>query len=115
MSSDVPGSGTAPALEVRGALLPRFDEILTPEALVFVAALAERFGGRRDELLRARADRYAAGRPGDRLDFLPETAAVRDDPSWRVAPPAPGLADRRVEMTGPTTRKMVVNALNSGA
>lgn len=115
MSSDVPGSGAAPALEVRGALLPRFDEILTPDALAFVAELAGRFGGRRDELLRARADRYAAGRPGDGLDFRADTAAVRADPSWRVAPPAPGLADRRVEMTGPTTRKMVVNALNSGA
>ena len=109
------GTDSVPALQVRGELLPRFDEILTPEALGFVAALAERFGGRRDALLQARADRYAAGRPGDRLTFLEETAPVRSDPSWRVAPPAPGLEDRRAEMTGPTTRKMVVNALNSGA
>jgi malate synthase len=104
-----------PALQIRGAMLPRFDEILTPDALDFVAELARRFGDRRDALLQARADRYAAGRPGDRLDFRADTAAVREDPSWRVAPPAPGLEDRRVEMTGPTTRKMVVNALNSGA
>ncbi|GAA3577284.1 malate synthase A [Microlunatus spumicola] len=109
------GTDSGPALQVRGEQLPRFDEILTPEALGFVAALAERFRGRRDELLQARADRYAAGRPGDHLGFREDTAAVRDDPSWRVAPPAPGLEDRRAEMTGPTTRKMVVNALNSGA
>ena len=115
MSSPVSETGSTPALDVRGELLPRFDEILTPDALAFVAGLAERFRGRRDALLQARADRYAAGRPGDRLDFRADTAAIRADPSWRVAPPAPGLADRRVEMTGPTTRKMVVNALNSGA
>ena len=115
MSSPASGTGSPSALQVRGELLPRFDEILTPDALALVAELTERFRGRRDELLRARADRYAAGRPGDRLDFRADTAAIRDDPSWRVAPPAPGLADRRAEMTGPTTRKMVVNALNSGA
>jgi malate synthase len=108
-------SDSALTLQVRGELRPRFEEILAPGALSFVARLADRFRGRRDELLQARVDRYAAGRPGDRLDFLAETAGVRADPSWRVAPPAPGLADRRAEMTGPTTRKMVVNALNSGA
>ena len=119
MTSSAPGTDPetdhVPALQVHGELLPRFEEILTPDALAFVAELAHRFGGRRDALLRARTDRYAAGRPGDRLDFLTETAGIRADPSWRVAPPAPGLADRRAEMTGPTTRKMVVNALNSGA
>ncbi len=119
MTSPAPGDAVQTddrsALQVRGELLPRFAEILTPDALALVAALAQRFRPRRDGLLQARVDRYAEGRPGDRLDFLAETAAVRADPSWRVAPPAPGLADRRAEMTGPTTRKMVVNALNSGA
>ena len=62
---------------------------------------------------RRRRARYADG--AELPDFLPETAAIRDDPSWRVAPPAPGLIDRRVEITGPTDRKMTVNALNSGA
>ena len=103
------------ALEVRGQLLPRFDEILTADALDFVAELTRRFGPRRDDLLRARAERYAAGHPGARLGFLVDTASVREDRSWRVAPPAPGLEDRRAEMTGPTSRKMTINALNSGA
>jgi malate synthase len=119
MTSSAPGPDAAsddlPTLQVHGELLPRFDEILTPEALAFVAELARRFGSRRDALLQARVERYAAGRPGDRLDFREDTAAIRADPDWRVAPPAPGLEDRRAEMTGPTTRKMVVNALNSGA
>jgi malate synthase len=110
-----PASGTAPAVTVQAELLPRFDEVLTADALDFVAELARRFGGRRAELLQARADRYAAGHPGAALAFRADTAAVRDDPGWRVAPPAPGLADRRVEMTGPTSRKMTINALNSGA
>jgi malate synthase len=108
-------SGTAPAATVAAELLPRFEEILTPEALGFVGELTSRFGGRRAELLQARADRYAAGHPGARLGFSEDTAAIREDRSWRVAPPAPGLADRRVEMTGPTSRKMTINALNSGA
>ncbi|MGI3781484.1 MAG: malate synthase A [Janthinobacterium lividum] len=108
-------SDPASSLQVHGELLPRFEEVLTPDALAFVGELTRRFAGRRDGLLRARADRYAAGRPGDRLGFREDTAAIRADPSWRVAPPAPGLEDRRAEMTGPTTRKMVVNALNSGA
>jgi len=114
MTSPVP-PGTAPALEVRGELLPRFDEILTPDALDFVADLTRRFAARRDELLQARADRYATGRAGVTLGFLQDTEPVRADRTWRVAPPAPGLADRRVEMTGPTSRKMTINALNSGA
>ncbi|WP_375423298.1 malate synthase A [uncultured Friedmanniella sp.] len=108
-------SGPAPAIVVEAELLPRFDEVLTPDALDFVAELTRRFGPRRLELLQARADRYAAGSPGAGLGFLAETASVREDPTWRVAPPAPGLADRRAEMTGPTSRKMTINALNSGA
>jgi malate synthase len=114
-AQSTPVSGPAPAITVEAELLPRFDEILTPDALDFVAELTRRFGPRRAELLQARVDRYAAGNPGARLGFLAETASVREDSSWRVAPPAPGLADRRAEMTGPTSRKMTINALNSGA
>ncbi len=107
--------GPTPAITVEAELQPRFDEILTADALDFVAELTRRFGPRRAELLQARADRYAAGDPGHSLGFLAETASVREDTTWRVAPPAPGLADRRAEMTGPTSRKMTINALNSGA
>ena len=96
-------------------MLPRFDEILTADALDFVAELTEKFGPRRVELLQARTDRYAIRSPGTALDFLAETAEIRADRSWQVAPPAPGLADRRCEITGPTSRKMTINALNSGA
>ena len=105
----------APAIQIQAELQPRFDEILTADALDFIAELTRRFGPRRLELLQARADRYAAGDPGHHLAFRDDTAKIRNDPSWRVAPPAPGLEDRRAEMTGPTTRKMVINALNSGA
>jgi malate synthase len=109
------GPARTSAVTVEADLLPRFDEILTADALDFVAELTEKFGSRRAELLHARADRYAAGSPGTRLNFLAETAEIRADRSWRVAPPAPGLADRRCEITGPTSRKMTINALNSGA
>ncbi|HST86070.1 MAG TPA: malate synthase A [Kineosporiaceae bacterium] len=95
--------------------IPGQAEILTPEAVAFVAALARRFGGRRRELLQRRtvrrAELSAAGGP----DFLSETAQVRADPSWRVAPAPADLLDRRVEITGPTEAKMAINALNSGA
>jgi len=114
MTAPVP-PGAAAALTVRADVLPRFDEILTPDALDFVAELASRFAARRAELLQKRADRYASGQPGADLGFREDTASVRADPSWRVAPPAPGLVDRRAEMTGPTSRKMTINALNSGA
>jgi malate synthase len=90
-------------------------EILSPEALDFVAALERRFGGRREELLAARAARQERLLAGELPDFLEETRAVREDPAWRVAEPPPDLQDRRVEITGPTDRKMVINALNSGA
>lgn len=90
-------------------------EILTEDALTFLAALHRTFEATRQSLLVARDDaqrRFDAGVP---LDFPVETAAVRSEPSWTCAPPAPGLEDRRVEITGPTDRKMVINALNSGA
>jgi malate synthase len=103
------------AVLVGADLRPRFDEIITPDALDFVAELTTSFGARRAELLQARADRYAGPEPGRSLRFLDETASVRADKTWRVAPPAPGLDDRRCEITGPTSRKMTINALNSGA
>ena len=108
--------GTNGAVQVRGSDHPRFDEILTPEALDFVRRLDGEFAGRRAELLqarRARQHQISAGR--EELDFLPATRGVREHKSWRVAEPAPGLTDRRCEMTGPASRKLTVNALNSGA
>src|SRR3712207_4944316 len=93
----------------------RFDEILTPQALELVATLHREFDAQRVVLLAARAERQRELAAGGTLDFRPETAHVREDPDWRVAEPAPGLVDRRVEITGPTDRKMTVNALNSGA
>src|SRR5947209_935881 len=93
----------------------RYQEVLTPEAISFVAALDSQFAGRRAGLLAARHTRRVELAAGGRLDFPSETAEIRADPSWRVAPPAPGLIDRRVEITGPTERKMSINALNSGA
>src|SRR6204780_3847431 len=93
----------------------RYDEILTDEALGLLAQLHRELGPRRSELLAARARRQQELIDGATLDFLPETRRVRDDASWHVAPPAPGLVDRRVEITGPTDKKMTINALNSGA
>jgi malate synthase len=101
-------------VEVLGPAEPRFDEILSDEALAFVAALQREFGGRRDELLEARAERQVRLDEGERPDFLQTTRSVREA-EWRVAPAPPDLRDRRVEITGPTDRKMVINALNSGA
>ncbi|MEU9267108.1 malate synthase A [Streptomyces sp. NPDC048251] len=95
--------------------LPRQEEVLTEAALAFVAELHRRFTPRRDELLARRAQRRAEIARTSTLDFLPETAAIRADDSWRVAPSPAALDDRRVEITGPTDRKMTINALNSGA
>jgi malate synthase len=89
-------------------------EILTDEALAFVAELHHSFEPRRRELLARRAERRRQLRAGDLPDFLPETREVRHG-DWQVAPTPPDLRDRRVEITGPTDRKMVINALNSGA
>ncbi|MFJ7253817.1 malate synthase A [Streptomyces sp. NPDC098085] len=95
--------------------LPRQDEVLTDAALAFVAELHRRFTPRRDELLARRGERRAEIARTSTLDFLPETAAIRADGSWKVAPAPAALNDRRVEITGPTDRKMTINALNSGA
>jgi len=90
------------------------EEILTAEALEFLAALQRRHGARRAQLLAARQDRQREISAGGTLDYRPETQEVREG-DWRVAGPAPGLVDRRVEITGPTDAKMTINALNSGA
>lgn len=95
--------------------LPRQEEVLTDAALAFVAELHRRFTPRRGELLARRAERRADIARTSTLDFLPETAAIRADDSWKVAPAPAALEDRRVEITGPTDRKMTINALNSGA
>jgi malate synthase len=103
------------AVEVTGARRERYDEILTERALGLIERLHREYDGRRRELLERRRERVAEIAAGASLGFLPETKDVRDDPEWRVAPATPGLVDRRVEITGPTDKKMTVNALNSGA
>jgi malate synthase len=102
-------------VEIAGPSGPRYDEILTLEALDLVGVLHRELGQRRRELLQARAQRQNELSSGSMLDFLTSTEAIRSDTSWRVAPPAAGLIDRRVEITGPTEKKMTINALNSGA
>ncbi|HYB47043.1 MAG TPA: malate synthase A, partial [Streptosporangiaceae bacterium] len=102
-------------VEITGPYGDRYDEILTPQAIDLIATLHGELGARRFELLAARRRRQVGLSRGAMLDFLPETAHIREDPDWRVAPPAPGLVDRRVEITGPTEKKMTINALNSGA
>ncbi|MEU4356938.1 malate synthase A [Streptomyces virginiae] len=94
--------------------LPRQDEVLTEAALAFVAELHRRFAPRRAELLARRGERRAEIARTSTLDFLPDTAQVREG-DWKVAPAPAALNDRRVEITGPTDRKMTINALNSGA
>ncbi|MEU8520095.1 malate synthase A [Streptomyces sp. NBC_01216] len=105
----------SPSAVVEAEPLPRQEEVLTDAALAFVAELHRRFTPRRDELLARRAERRAEIARTSTLDFLPETAAIRADDSWKVAPAPEALNDRRVEITGPTDRKMTINALNSGA
>ncbi|SDL83034.1 malate synthase A [Streptomyces wuyuanensis] len=105
----------SPLAVVEAEPLPRQEEVLTDAALAFVAELHRRFTPRRDELLARRAERRAEIARTGTLDFLPETARIREDADWKVAPAPAALDDRRVEITGPTDRKMTVNALNSGA
>ncbi|MDQ3855590.1 MAG: malate synthase A, partial [Chloroflexota bacterium] len=101
-------------LEVLAPVPPEYMEILSPDALAFVAMLSLDFGSRRQELLRRRETQQAELDAGSLLDFLPETGHIRRG-DWTVAPLPADLQDRRVEITGPTDRKMVINALNSGA
>ncbi|MBC7594274.1 MAG: malate synthase A [Kineosporiaceae bacterium] len=104
-----------PHLEVTGPLGDRYDEILTPDALEFLAELHERFAGTRHDLLAARLQTRVDAANGRDPKFLSVTESIRLDPTWSVAGAGPGLEDRRVEITGPTDRKMAINALNSGA
>ncbi|EKP95718.1 malate synthase A [Thermaerobacter subterraneus] len=101
-------------IEVRGPVRERYDQVLTPEALAFVARLQREFNPVRKDLLRRRAERQQELAAGVRPGFLESTRAVREG-DWRVAPVPADLQDRRVEITGPVDRKMMINALNSGA
>jgi len=99
---------------ISGAVTQPFSEILSPEALGFVAKLHRKFESRRQELLAARAARQEEFDHGKLPDFLTQTKAIRDA-DWVIAPQPKDMLDRRVEITGPTDRKMVINALNCGA
>jgi len=102
-------------VSVKGKLGARYNEILTPAALRFLAELHREFEAPRERLLAARAEQQALYDAGKKPDFRSETKSIRDDADWRVAPIPADLLDRRVEITGPVDRKMIVNALNSGA
>src|SRR5262245_8094050 len=114
-TEELSGMSYGKGIQVNGPVRDRYEEILSPGALDLVALLTRELGPRRAKLLDARARRQAELSAGTMLDFLPDTSHIRADRTWRVAPPAPGLVDRRVEITGPTEAKMTVNALNSGA
>jgi malate synthase len=104
----------AQGIVVRGAMRPGYEKVLTPEAVAFVAELERKFGPERRCLLARRADIQSRLDAGWKPDFLPETKAIREA-DWRVAPIPRDIQDRRIEITGPTDRKMVINALNCGA
>src|SRR5271168_4459148 len=101
-------------IAIRGPMKPGFEKVLTPEAIGFAVELEREFGAERRRLLARRAETQRRLDAGWKPDFLPQTQAIRDG-DWRVAPIPRDLQDRRVEITGPTDRKMVINALNCGA
>jgi malate synthase len=101
-------------LVLRGELKPGYENVLTPSAVAFIAELERKFGPERRQLLTRRADLQRRLDAGWKPDFLPETKAIRDG-DWQVVPIPHDILDRRVEITGPTDRKMVINALNCGA
>jgi malate synthase len=103
-----------PGIEVSGRVTPEYAEILSPDAVAFAARLQRAFGSRRGELLARRAARQKDFDAGKLPDFLPETRAIREE-NWTCAPVPADIRDRRVEITGPVDRKMIINALNSGA
>jgi len=103
-----------PGVEILGPVISEAKSILTPDALTFLAALHRTFNGTRKTLLARRQLRQQQINAGVLLDFLPETKHIRDDDTWRAAKPAPGLEDRRVEITGPVDRKMVVPNSSDG-
>ncbi|HEU4449453.1 MAG TPA: malate synthase A [Gaiellaceae bacterium] len=108
------GTEAVDGVQLVAPLEGRDEEILSPDALAFVADLHRRFDGARLDLLARRVERHARIDAGELPDFLPETREVREG-DWRIALVPPDLEDRRVEITGPVDRKMVINALNSGA
>src|SRR5436309_8042188 len=101
-------------VEIRGRAVPGSSEVLTPDALAFVADLSRRFRETRERLLADRRQRQQGFDGGKRPDFLPHTSAIRSG-DWTVALAPRDLEDRRVEITGPVDAKMMINALNSGA
>ncbi|MFO0692534.1 MAG: malate synthase A [Polyangiales bacterium] len=103
-----------PGVRITGAIQPGYERVLTTEALAFVADLARKYTARRDQLLERRQQRVAETEAGKAFDFLPETASVRSG-DWKIRGVPADLQDRRVEITGPIDRKMIINALNSGA
>lgn len=105
---------TSQDIKILGRQSAASAEILTTEALQFIASLHRQFDQRRKELLEERQNRQQRIDAGEKLDFLPETKEIRDG-EWTIAPLPADLQDRRVEITGPVNRKMVINALNSGA
>jgi len=107
-------AAVAPEIEFRGEVRPEWERVLTAEAMDLVALLQREFNPRREELLARRQERKRRIDAGELPDFLPETKPIRDG-LWRVAPIPRDLVDRRVEITGPVDRKMIINALNSGA
>lgn len=111
----IPTQTHEPAIEIAGRLGPRYDEILTPEAVAFLAELHHRFSARRHDRLADRLRRRFEIGNGHDPQFRHDTRHIREDAEWQVAGAGPGLEDRRVEITGPTDPKMTINALNSGA
>ena len=101
-------------MQITGDIAPGYEQILTPAALALVAKLTREFEPRRQQLLAVRVERAKRLDAGERPDFLPETAHIRDG-DWKIAPIPKALECRRVEITGPVERKMVINAFNSGA
>jgi malate synthase len=100
-------------VNILGPLNENTKKILNKDAVVFLALLHRTFNQTRKALLQRRVIRQQELDKGNLPDFLPETKHIRENDAWKGAPPAPGLVDRRTEITGPTDRKMVVNALNA--
>ena len=116
MMNDVKEREEALCMQVLGNMdNAEYKKILSKDALIFLEALVKKFGERRQNLLTDREAKQAQFDAGALPDFREDTAAIRDDKTWKVATPPPELLDRRVEITGPIERKMVINALNSGA
>ena len=115
ITAPVPTAQQGPQITVAGPFRERYDEILTPEAIAFLAELHHRFASRRHDRLADRMRRRFEIGNGHDPRFRDDTRHIREDADWQVAGAGPGLEDRRVEITGPTDPKMTINALNSGA